>query len=321
MGAAASVARPALSIIVPSRDRPDKLARCLASLRAAAGPDDELIVVDSASTDAVAYEHAASAAGATYVRCDRPGVNRARNAGAQSASRVLLAYVDDDVTVEPTWADAFAAAAAAHPTTAFFTGRVRAAATEQRHGNVAVKDDPTPAVLTRDTRGDLGHGNNVLVRADALARIGGWDDALGAGAPFKSGPEADLYDRLFRAGFTGRYEPAAVVAHEQWRDSKQLIALDWRYGFGNGARLSKLVRHDRHRARRIGAEAVWTWGLQPLGPALRTRNKTDIARISARLAGTGAGFARGLLARVHQGRFVDVQFRRSLGASERLRGQ
>ena len=108
-------------------------------------------------------------------------------------------------------------------------------------------------MLDRTTRGDLGHGANLLVRAAALAAVGGWDESLGAGARFTSSPEADLYDRLFLAGFHGRYEPAARAWHEQWRSSRQLIQLDWRYGFGNGARLAKLCaatgpgRADRRR--------------------------------------------------------------------------
>lgn len=262
------------------------------------GADDELIVVDSASSPPVAI------ADTRVERVELPGVNRARNRGWRAAAHELIAYVDDDVVVDPDWADALATSAANHPDAAFITGRL-APLNDASHGGVAVKDDDTPAILDRDSRGDLGHGANLLVRASALARIGGWDDALGNGGRFKSAPEADLYDRLFAAGMTGRYEPTARARHEQWRSPRELIRLDWRYGFGNGARLAKLVRTDRARARQIGGEALWGWGLQRLGAPLRDRNKTEVARVVSRLAGTAAGFSRACFVRVKDRHFVD----------------
>jgi glycosyltransferase involved in cell wall biosynthesis len=288
------LSRPPLSIVVPTRDRHGQLRRCVDSIRIAMGDDDELIVVDSASRVPVA---------GAQVRAEQPGVNRARNLGWRAARHELIAYVDDDVVVDPDWTDALARSAVAHADAAFITGRL-APLNDAAHGDVAVKDDDQPAVLDRTTRGDLGHGANLLVRAAALARVGGWDEALGNGARFKSAPEADLFDRLFAAGFVGRYEPTARARHEQWRSSRELIRLDWRYGFGNGARLSKLVRADRPRARQAGGEALWGWGLQRIGAPLRDRNKTEVARVAARLAGTTVGFARGLFVGVRDGHFA-----------------
>jgi GT2 family glycosyltransferase len=267
-------------------------------------PADELIVVDSASIDAIAVADIAANSDAVYVRAERPGVNRARNLGRAHARHALIVHVDDDVVVDTGWADAIASCAAAHPEAAFITGRL-SPLNEAKHGNVAVKDDAEPAHLTTSTRGDLGHGANLLVRAEALEAVGGWDEALGAGARFTSAPEADLFDRLFAAGMTGRYEPEARGWHEQWRTSGQLVRLDWRYGFGNGARLAKLVRNDRSRARQIGAEAAWGWGLRQLVAAARQGNKTEAARVAARLVGTVAGFGRAVSTPVHNGHFVD----------------
>ncbi|MEY2417496.1 MAG: hypothetical protein QOG90_176 [Actinomycetota bacterium] len=271
----------------------------MASIRVAMRPVDELIVVDSASTPPV------TTADARVVRVDQPGVNRARNRGWRAAQHALVAYVDDDVVVDAGWADAFATSAAAHPEAAFFTGRLAPLESVGRNdAMVAVKDDEQPCALDRTSRGDLGHGANLLVRTDALAAIGGWDEALGAGGRFKSAPEADLYDRLFAAGYVGRYEPAARARHEQWRSSRELVGLDWRYGFGNGARLAKLVRTDRPRARVVGSEALWGWGLARVAAPLRDRNKTEVARVAARLAGTTVGFSRGLFVRIKDGHFV-----------------
>ena len=114
----------------------------------------------------------------------------------------------------------------------------------------------------------------------------------------------DLFDRLFAAGHGGRYSPEIRAWHEQWRGKSALLALDWRYGFGTGARLAKLVRSDRRRARIVAADFLWTWtGRQLLGGA-RERNKFVVGSALARYAGVVAGFFRALVVPVRDGHFV-----------------
>ena len=98
--------RGPVAVVVASRDRPDQAARCLAALRRELREDDELVLVDSASEDAVAYANAAAAHSARLVRVDVKGVNRARNAGWVGTSAEVVLFTDDDVEVEPGWADA-----------------------------------------------------------------------------------------------------------------------------------------------------------------------------------------------------------------------
>src|SRR3954451_19623068 len=90
--------RPPISVVVPTRDRPDALARCLEVVSAQLREDDELLVVDSDSTDGETAS-VASAAGARVVRADRPGSSLARNSGWRSARHDLVAFTDDDVHV------------------------------------------------------------------------------------------------------------------------------------------------------------------------------------------------------------------------------
>src|SRR5712691_8297973 len=65
-----------LTAIVPATDRPPGLARCLAAIRAADEPPEELIVVETAP---------------------RPGPAAARNEGALRAGGDILVFVDADV--------------------------------------------------------------------------------------------------------------------------------------------------------------------------------------------------------------------------------
>jgi GT2 family glycosyltransferase len=252
---AVSVAVPAqVTIVVPTRDRPQQLETCLASLRAALHDADELIVADSASVDAAAVAFVASAAGARVVRCELPGVGRARNAGWRAGSCPVVLFADDDVVVDPGWRDALAAAITASEDVGFVTGRILPPDGEQPSRDVAIKRDEQLETYDEHSVGNLGHGASVAIRRATLELIGGWDESMGTGGRFGAAPEHDLFDRCFAAGFTGRYEPAALAWHAQWRGPRRLLLLDLRYGYGSGARIAKLWRLDRPRARLVARD-------------------------------------------------------------------
>jgi glycosyltransferase involved in cell wall biosynthesis len=295
--------RAPCSVVLPTRNRPEKLARCLASVLDALRDGDEVIVVDSASTDPE-VARVGRDAGAQVVRCERPGVDRARNAGWQRAAHDAVLFVDDDVVVDAGWADAMVAALAAHPEAGFVTGRIDSLpGSKSTERPVAIKDDEAPARLDADTTGTLGHSASLAVRRVALEHIGGFDEEMGAGARFQSSPEVDLFDRMFAAGWVGWYEPSAQAWHEQWRGRPELLKLDWRYGMGAGARIAKLARTDRKRAKRVAREVVWTHGLRTALGDLRAGYQTGVLLKVAQVAGVAAGLAAALPVPVRNGHY------------------
>jgi len=295
-----------VAVVVASRDRPEMLDRCLASVRRALRPTDELVVVDSASQEQHRDDYAAAAVrhGAVLVRLDQPGVNRARNAGWRASSAPLVLFTDDDVEVESDWAEAYLTCFAEHAEADFATGWLAAPEEAGQSNDVAVLAETAPRVIDRRTRGVLGHGASMAVRRGALEAVGGWDEALGAGARFRAAPEVDLYDRLLHAGRVGRYEPRARARHHQWRTVGQLAALHFRYGLGSGARMAKLARYDRRRLLHAAREAWWAWGLLELWEHVRTRNERRAAIDVVRMAGYVLGFLEALGTPVRNGLFA-----------------
>lgn len=295
--------RAPVSVVLPTRDRAEHLRRSLPALRAALGPDDELFVVDSASVDAEVADVAARFG--QVVRCELPGVDRARNAGWRRTRHDVILFVDDDVVVDEGWADAMAACFAAHPEAAFVTGRIDVP--EGQEGverPVAIKDDEHPAVLDAATTGVIGHSASLGVRRSVLDALGGFDEALGAGGRFRSAPEVDLFDRIFAAGLTGRYEPAARAWHDQWRDTGGLVRLEWRYGLGTGARLSKLARTDRQRARVVARDQLWDNGAVAVVRHVGEGYQRAVVFRLAFLAGAILGAVRASLVPVVDGHFA-----------------
>lgn len=293
------VERP-ISVVVPTRNRPELLDGCLNALRKSLRDGDELIVVDSASTDPhvrrVADKHSV-----TYVRCDLAGASRARNRGWQTARHDIVAFIDDDVRVERGWASAVDEVFG-DPAMAFVTGRIDEAA-ESHVPAQAQKTDPLATELDPDSEDVLGHSANLIVRRSALDHIGGFDEFLGAGGRFRAAEDLDLFDRLFGAGFQGRYEPTVAALHVPWRRLRDFIRVQGAYGVGCGARIAKLLRVDRTRAAAATRAAVIDAGLRQLRRAIRSRSRVGVAARTLRLGGTLIGFVFGLLHPLRDGHY------------------
>jgi glycosyltransferase involved in cell wall biosynthesis len=293
-----------VSVVVPTRDRPEQLERCLKSVRAALRPGDELVVVDSASVDTDGVAAVAGRHADLVLRADAPGVDRARNLGWRATRHEVVLFTDDDVVVDPGWATAFADAVVAHPEAGFVTGRVDVPPGEPMpRREIALKRDPEPQVFDRRSVANLGHGASMATRREVLERVGGWDESLGAGGRFRSAPELDLFDRILAAGWQGRYEPASLAFHAQWRATDQVVRLDYGYGMGNGARIAKLLRTDRPRAIVVARDAFWGWGLASAIAEWR-RGERPLAKAALyRVWGTMVGLCRGLGTRVVDGHY------------------
>jgi GT2 family glycosyltransferase len=280
--------------VVPTRNRVAMLSACLEALRADLDVDDEIVVADSASFDAAGIARVALRYGAKLVRSEWAGASRARNAGWRLARHELVGFVDDDVIVRPGWADALAAGFASDHV-AFVTGRVVLPEHQSdAERPVAVTSRAVREPLHPGLMGDLGASANLGVRRSALEQVGGFDETLGPGTWAAAAEDLDLFDRLFRVGLTGLFEPHACAEHDQWRTRGQLLALDWRYGKGMGVRLARLARWDRVRARRLLKEAVITQGIRPVLADLRHGYEFGAATVATRTFATIVGLVAGL---------------------------
>jgi GT2 family glycosyltransferase len=216
----------------------------------------------------------------------------------------LIAFIDDDVRVDASWSEKVVAAFTRDPSIAFITGRIGLRAEQAKAERpVALKDDPIAAPLDATTTGPLGHSANMAIRRDALVAVGGFDEALGPGGMLGVSEDYDLFDRLFAAGLKGAYVPAASAVHEQWRTRRQLLGLEWRYGVGSGARISKLRRSDRARAWAVAREHLVDLGLRQAAASMRTRYEFAMILALLHAAGVIVGFVRGSFHPLADGHF------------------
>lgn len=284
------VTSPPVSLVVCTRDRADTLAGCLIGLRTLDYRPLEIVVVDNAPTDESTRRVFAHEVGDDdrfrYVREPVPGLSRARNRGFREATGEIVAYTDDDVTVEPDWISALVRAFEQGTDVGCVTGLVAAAAidspAEQYFDNrVSWGRNCVPRLYDLDGRrgdnllypysaGVFGTGANFAFRKDALDGIGGFDEALGAGTLTKGGEDLDAFVAVLRAGWVLAYEPSAVVWHHHRSDLDELRRQMYGYGTGLSAFLMKQLLDRRSRLavlRRIPP------GVVKLSTALRTASR------------------------------------------------
>ena len=266
---------PSIAVVIATRDRPTMLRGALEALDGLSRPADRVVVVDSASIDP-SVRQVAQASGAVVVRCEAPGLGRARNAGLAAVDEELVAFTDDDCLPRADWLDQIVTAFGQPSCPDFVTGAVLADQDPPRRLglSVALTAEFTPHVL--DMTGDprsFGHGANMAWRRGALERLGWFDESMGVGSLLRAGEDVDVWWRAVHAGMTGCFAPEAVVVHRQWRSRRAALRSYYGYGVGVGAVAVKRYRAaadgDQRCRSEMARRLLLDDGLAPVWRSLR----------------------------------------------------
>jgi glycosyltransferase involved in cell wall biosynthesis len=323
-----------LSVVICTRDRPAMLRACLESLAAQAGQPGQVVVVDN-SADGNARTVCDGRERVSYVHEPRPGLSIARNVGLAAARGEFVAFTDDDVELHDRWTVEIVQAFS-DPSIDAVTGLVLPASLDTAAQRAFQLDlggftaryiplvfDPGFLDETRHLGPQvwrIGAGANMAFRRSILARIGGFDERLGAGASGCS-EDSEYWYRILAAGGTCLYEPRAVVFHHHradWPGLRRqhraymeghvaaLVAQSDRYG--NRGDLRRVFRQlpayflrtaalsvqnlAGWRLRLLAEEVIgWVLGLRYLlRPAWRARGRAAVAQV--RRASLASGVTR-----------------------------
>jgi len=206
---------PLISIIIPTRDRPEVLRQCIEHILSQGYRPYEIIVVDN-STDEVTHKVLAEFPDVIQIRETRTNSNPAhlRNLGLGQSKGEILAFIDDDTLVQPGWLTNLVRAYE-DPTVGGASGRV-------------LQDDAPPVdsrdvgifnprrgqiynfncTLTETFELDFLAGCNASFRRTALERVGGYDPAYGIICE-----EQDLSFRVRQAGYRLIFQEGMDVYH------------------------------------------------------------------------------------------------------------
>lgn len=300
---------PSLTIAICSKDRTDNLRRCLDSLdslrmpASAPGFRPEVLVVDNAPSDDRTRELVSTKPHVRYVLEPRPGLDFARNRALQCASGEIIAYLDDDVTVDAGWLEGLCEAWAENPDAAAFTGLVlpyelnsEAQILFEARGGFGrgfeklrhlPRDADDTGSLSPFGAGVFGAGCNMAFRRSVLLALGGFDEALDTGPPLPGGGDLDAFYRVVRAGNVLAYEPRYLVFHQHRRTMEELRRQYRSWGLGFMAYVVKSYRADPAARGNFRALVFWwfRYMARHIRKALIDGDKKTASMLKAELAG------------------------------------
>jgi len=241
-----------ISAILCTYNRCQSLARALESLTASILPETtqwEVLVVDNNSSDqtkAAVQEFWQRYPGRfRYLFEPQQGKSYALNTGIREARGNILAFVDDDVIVEPEWLQNLTATLNDRKW-AGCGGRILPEPGFVPPHWLAV-DGPCNLVGALCAYFDAGDmpcelkqppfGANMAFRKEMFEKYGDFRTDLGPFPNKKIGFEdTEFGSRLMQAGERLRYVPTAVVYHEvpEYRVRKEFL-LEWWFDFGRGS--------------------------------------------------------------------------------------
>ncbi len=264
---------PTVSVIVPTYQRRERLADCLAALKAQEGVPVEVVVVDDGDDEPMAL--VVEASGMTNARClrqDNSGPAAARNRGAAAARAPFLAFTDDDCRPRPGW---LAAMAGAHE-----------AAPDALLGGHAQASQDLIGFLYEAGGEGAGYfaSNNIACGRAAFEALGGFDETF----PLAGGEDRDFGLRWGKSGRPLRFVEGAVVDHHH---ALSLRAY-WRQhaNYGRGARHLRSLG-DEGGGHGFGGPGFYaslvTYPLRKGGPKAAARS----ALLALAQAATAYGFA------------------------------
>jgi GT2 family glycosyltransferase len=246
-----------VSVIIPTRNRAEKIRACLTALAAQTLPPAqyEVVVVDDGSEQSLKPVIADFANRLPVRLIEQPsaGPAKARNAGAASARGELLAFTDDDCEPAPDWLAVLCASHKRAPDKAIgghtvnsvdgnvyseasqllvdylYDYNARKARSTDGPGPVAASPAP-PAFFT---------SNNLAVGSRLFAAVGGF----GASFSLAAGEDREFCDRWQQNGYQLLYVPEAVVRHGHVLS----LARFWRQhaNYGHGASDLRRARVER----------------------------------------------------------------------------
>jgi len=307
--------RPPVTVAVCTRDGAERLPQCLDSLVALAYPADllDLLVVDNAPQDdatrrLVAFHYPSI----RYVAEPRPGLDHARNCAIAAGTGVIVAFTDDDVSVDAGWVDAISRVFVDEPDVDAVTGLVVADEIDvepqrlfelyggfgrgfdrQFHRVDTVSREK--AARRHAGAGRFGTGANMAFRRRVFDRIGGFDPALDVGTPTNGGGDLEMFFRVLKEGGTLVYEPSAIVRHRHRRTYSQLRTQLANNGLGFYSHLVRSAREypdERAAIVKLGTWWFAWWNLRRLAHTFVKRSAFPRDLVLAELFGSIRGLGR-----------------------------
>ncbi len=248
-----------MSVLICTRNRPQKLIRCIKSVFALQYDPFEIVVVDNGSENPLIPEMEYPVR-TRFFSLPVPGLSYARNFAARQAEGTIVAYLDDDAIPDPNWLEA-AAPNFADPHIACVTGRVVPMKSDTEWQAKFARTGWSPDRMTplrfesanySPFTSSPGIGCNLFVRRSVLVDHH-FSGVMGAGTPVGGAEELYFFYQVIQSGFCIYYDPSAVVQHEFPGTEQEYKTKILRNGIARAAFITRfLVAEPNQRSAALG---------------------------------------------------------------------
>lgn len=284
--------RPALSVLVCTRNRASKLKRAVDSILANSFRDFELIVVDQ-STDRATEEGLSEIDDPRlrYIPTPTVGVAISRNIAIRASQADTVVFTDDDCVCDKEWLAGIVAEYAADPAAMGIYGRVIPFGPQQPGMICPCINESTERLVfvgPAIPHLALGGGNNMSFKKAVFRKVGLFRESLGPGTRIGHAEDTEFSYRVLWNRCRIVYAPTPTVQHDKWL---------------NRAEFSELMRGAVRGLAIVFTSFALRFDGLAFTQLLRTgyyisRNRMSIGSVSRGLASFASGVALGPLYRL-----------------------
>jgi len=284
-----------VSVVVPTRNRPDQIGACVESILANTFPSFELVVVDQSDDGSTntALAPFLQDPRLRYIASESRGAAAARNVGISNARGALLAFTDDDCRVPADWIAQIVMIFDADADAGVLFGRVTIP--EELKGlGFAADYEPSKRFYQGSfpaATDNWGIGANMSVRRRVFDQVGVFDVLLGPGATFKAGEEVDFAIRAIAAGWKVVNPHEVSLLHLGVRTGDAARSLLLGYLFATGAVFTKHLRLRTRGGVPLFANFLALHTKHTVDSLIRGRRPTGMGSIVSLLKGASRSLA------------------------------
>lgn len=225
------------SVIIPTYNRPERLAACLHSLTRLDYETWELIVVNDGGEQSftAVSDYLRQNLPVRLVTVSQRGPAAARNYGAGLAQGTHLAFTDDDCRLPSHWLRRLAAQFQAEPELAAVGGRPLTPEAILQQPEAAgsrawqfLNDFLNQYLVDVQGNALLLLSNNVAYRRDVFTALSGFDETF----PLAAAEDMELGYRLLAQGYRQCYVPDITIWHDHQMSGWGHLQQQFRYGRG-----------------------------------------------------------------------------------------
>lgn len=252
-----------ISVIIATRNRPEKLAHCLQALKANSISNFKLIIIDQGDTYETNVQKQLNLFRHwSYIQVQYRGKSRGLNHGLNINIAPIIAFTDDDCIPDGKWLANILATFSKYPQISGVFGRTLPYESSRHNKDLVCPsafDKTQSRLINKPCRHwkYIGLGNNMAFRRDVFKKLGGFKEWLGPGSIGSGAEDAEIALRTLIAGKKLFFNPEILIYHDRWLTQREYQKQILSYACGESACYGHFALMGHAFAKKVVKESLY----------------------------------------------------------------